>query len=261
MDRALSDYTQGRNRSTRRSPAVDAPDPEATAALLQQACRPAVLGPAAARALAALAREHRVMGGTRLFGDHEHIDALWLMAKGCVTVGNLDAGRHWRPTRAVQGGEWLDAASAWLEVPLAEQAIAETDAVLYAFPLGEVEDLCAAHPALARVLLTLLAQRVRHLTENTHGLLSKDVLARCADWLVSALDASGDGATVMLNQRKRSIASQIGATPETFSRTLRQLREMGTIDVEGYRIRVRDAQALRRLAVEGAAARVVPPAA
>jgi CRP-like cAMP-binding protein len=88
--------------------------------------------------------------------------------------------------------------------------------------------------------------RVRQLTENTHGLLSKDVLARCAEWLLSSMDAAAG--TVRMNQRKRSIASQLGATPETFSRTLRQLREKGTIEVDGYSIVVRDVQALRRMA-------------
>jgi CRP-like cAMP-binding protein len=95
-------------------------------------------------------------------------------------------------------------------------------------------------------LLALLAARVRELTENTHGLLSKDVLARCADWLLASMDRNGG--VVRISQRKRSIASQLGATPETFSRTLRRLREKGTIEVDGYSIIVRDVPALRRMA-------------
>jgi CRP-like cAMP-binding protein len=226
------------------------PPLEALATQLQAACRPAMLRTPAARALAALARERSVAAASSPFGPAARVDALWLVSQGCVTVGHLD-GRHWRATRTVHAGEWLDAASAWLDLPLAEQAVAETDSVLVGFPIAEVEVLCTAHPPLARVLLTLLAQRVRQLTESTHGLLSKDVLARCASWLVEAARIAGDGATVLLAQRKRSIASQIGATPETFSRTLRQLREMGAIDVEGYRIRVRDGEALERLAGVG----------
>jgi len=224
---------------------------EALAGLLRSACRPAPLSACAARALAALGRERQVNAGSHVFEPGAGVDALWLVTRGCVTVGRLDAGRHWRPTRAVQGGEWLDAASAWLDLPLAEQAVADADSTLIAFPIGGVEALCAAHPSLARALLTLLAGRVRQLTENTHGLLSKDVLARCAGWLVEAARVADDGATVLLAQRKCSIASQIGATPETFSRTLRQLREMGAIDVEGYRIRVRDGDTLQRLATLG----------
>lgn len=233
--------------------ALRTPSLEALASQLQAACRPAMLQAPAACALAALGGERRVIAGSSPFGPAARVDRLWLVSRGCVTTGHLDGGRHWRATRTVQAGEWLDVASAWLDLPLAEQAIAETDSVLIGFPIAEVEHLCSTHPSLARVLLMLLAQRVRQLTESTHGLLSKDVLARCASWLVEAARITDDGTTVLLAQRKRSIASQIGATAETFSRTLRQLREMGVIDVEGYRIRVRDGAALERLAGMGPA--------
>ena len=58
-----------------------------------------------------------------------------------------------------------------------------------------------------------------------------------------------------LAQAKRTVASQIGATPETFSRLLRQLREIGAIEVRGHRIDVLDTQALVRLAGVEAARR------
>jgi CRP-like cAMP-binding protein len=225
---------------------------EALATLLQAACRPATLDDGTARRLAELGREHRIHAGSTLFEHATRANSLWLVNQGCVTVGrHEEAGRPWRATRTVHGGDWLDAASAWLELPAAERAVAETDSVLVEFPLVHVEGLCSAHPPLSRALLALLAKRVLQLTESTYGLLSKDVLARCAGWLLDTARVTGDGATVMLAQRKRSIASQLGATPETFSRTLRQLREMGAIDVEGYRIRVRDGAALRRLAGGG----------
>ncbi len=227
-----------------RPPAIDA-----LATLLQAACRPAVVDDCAARRLAELGREHRVHAGSTLFEHATRANALWLLTRGCVTVGHRqEAGRPWRATRTVHGGEWLDAASAWLELPAPERAVAETDSALVEFPIADVERLCASHPPVSRALLALLAKRVLQLTEITYGLLSKDVMARCASWLLDAAGVSGDGATVLLAQRKRSIASQIGATPETFSRTLRLLREMGAIDVEGYLIRVRDGAALRRLA-------------
>lgn len=150
------------------------------ATLLQAACRPAALRAPAARALAALGRPHQLDGGAHLFDPGAHIDALWLVARGCIAVGHVDAAGHWRPVRTVQSGEWLDAASAWLDLPLAEQAVAEADSTLVAFAAAEVEGLCAPHPSIARVLITLLARRVRQLTENAHGLRSKDVLARVA---------------------------------------------------------------------------------
>jgi CRP-like cAMP-binding protein len=160
--------------------------------------------------------------------------------------------QHWYPTRNVRGGEWIDAWTAWSGAPLVEGGIAESDCLVWELPLVDVDHVAGQHPGTLRALLALTATRVRRLTEEKHGLLSQDVLARCAQWLLDALPDSADGSTVVLSQRKRSIAAQIGATPETFSRMLRQLRERKAIDVEGYRIRVADPETLRKLAADGA---------
>jgi CRP-like cAMP-binding protein len=219
------------------------------AALLQIACGgPSVLAEGPARSLASISQLRKAKAGQMPLSDSDRAEALWLVAGGRVSAGNHDEAHQWRPTRSVQEGEWLDLASAWQHAALDEQCMAETDCILYGFPIDSVKSLCTREPDLAQVFLGLLARRVGQLTESTHGLLSKDVLARCASWLLDALEASGDGRSLLLTQRKRFIASQIGATPETFSRTLRQLREMGAIDVSGYCIEVRDAGKLQRLA-------------
>jgi CRP-like cAMP-binding protein len=214
--------------------------------LLERAFAVAALAPGAVDALAAVAREHRVRPDVAVFTRRDAASGLWLVVRGRVTVGGWEAGDHWRQTHAVQDGDWLDAFSAWLGGTFQEDAVAETDTSLLEFPVAAVRRVCAAHPSLARGFLGLLSLRIRQLTENTHGLLSKDVMARCADWLLASMDASGG--PVRMNQRKRAIASQLGATPETFSRTLRQLREKGAIEVNGYSIVVRDTDVLRRLA-------------
>jgi CRP-like cAMP-binding protein len=247
MDTALTALHAARTAPLGRAPkAVEPVDGAARLALLQRAFVSAPLTPAAADAMAGLAQEHRVRAGDTVLSRSEMARGLWLVASGRVTVGGWEADRQWRQTHSVVDGEWLDAASAWLGDTFQEDAIAETDTVLLQFPLPAVKRACNSHASLSRALLALLALRVRQLTENTHGLLSKDVLARCADWLLSSMDANAG--TVRLTQRKRSIASQLGATPETFSRTLRQLREKGTIEVDGYSIVVRDVPALRRMA-------------
>jgi CRP-like cAMP-binding protein len=151
--------------------------------------------------------------------------------------------------RSFQHGQWLDVANAWLGLAVVERCVADVDSTLYAFPIAEVEALCRRRPSVARVLLSLLARHVRESTQNAQQLLTKDALARCATWLLDALPATADGTTVVLAQRKSTVASQIGTSPETFSRTLRRLREMGAIDVKGARIFVRDATTLHRLAM------------
>ena len=63
----------------------------------------------------------------------------------------------------------------------------------------------------------------------------------------SQRDASPQPA-VTLQQRKRSIAAQLGIAPETFSRVLRQLRERGLIAGRGRQLRLLNVNGLRSLA-------------
>jgi CRP-like cAMP-binding protein len=220
-------------------------------ALLLKTMHPVRPSPIALEALVQCGRRHRYERGDAVLVRGSPARALWLLERGAVSTGQHDALAHWRPTRSVRSGEWIDAWSAWAGASFPEAALAETDCVVWEFGLADVEQIGARHPDALRGMLALAAARVRRLVEEKQGLLSQDVLARCARWLVDALPDSSDGSTVVLSQRKRSIAAQIGATPETFSRTLRYLRERHAIDVDGYRIRVRDPEVLRQLAAEG----------
>lgn len=228
------------------APKPDFSDNDGLVGLLQQACLPTALPLADARALARIGQAHRVAAGNSLWHQAPDEPALWLVASGCVTAGGVDGKAP--PLRSLHRGQWLDAASAWLRQPVQERCVADIDSKLYAFPIDEVEALCQHQPTLARALLGLLASHVRGSMRAAHNLLTKDTLARSADWLLEALHEANDGATVVLAERKSVVASQIGTSPATFSRMLRRLREMGAIDVKGARIRVLDERALQRLA-------------
>ncbi len=217
--------------------------------VLLKAVQPARPPAAALQALARLGRRHHFARGSLVLRTGAPTRSLWLLERGSVSIGRHDAAGHWSPSSSVREAEWIDAWSAWLGTPLLEGALAESDCIVWEFGLADLESVCAAHPGALQALVVPAAARVRRLADDRLGLLSQDVLARCARWLLDALahDARG-GRTVVLAQRKRSVAAQLGATPETFSRTLRLLRERGVIDVAGYHIRVCDLDALHGLA-------------
>ena len=79
-----------------------------------------------------------------------------------------------------------------------------------------------------------------------------DAEARCARWLLDhagPVDQAQQGVmSVLLNQRKRMIAAELGIAPETFSRVLRHLRERSLISGSGRNLTVLDPLGLRTLA-------------
>ena len=81
--------------------------------------------------------------------------------------------------------------------------------------------------------------------------LAKDAEARCAEWLLRHAEPARDAPEtlmVMLNQRKRLIAAQLGIAPETLSRVLRHLRERSLISGSGRVFSGVDLNGLRALA-------------
>ena len=224
------------------------PELDDLCASLQHAFRPARLSVPAVLALAHFGRAHRLSAKTPVLHRGADANALWLLSRGEVSVGNYDPSGQWWQTRAVEAGEWIDVASAWLGGPYLESAIAETTVTVHELSVTGVEAACRDHPEIARQLLACVSARVRRATQDAHDLLVKDVTARMAGWLLAMLPSDGGESQVVLRQPKRSLASQLGTSPETLSRTLKRLRETGLIDIHGRRIRVHDVQGLRKLA-------------
>jgi len=223
--------------------------------LLRRAFRPAALETADALELAQVAVRYRFPAKAAVLRRESRSDALWLVGKGSVSVGNRDAQGGWRQARAVGGGEWLDVASAWLGETNFEAAIASTDVVAYEFPLDAIQVICSMRPNVATLLISAIAQRLKRATQAAQELAVKDVPGRLAGWLLDAaeFDLNGVGRLVM-NQSKRTLASELGSSPETFSRTLARFRTLGFIAVRGYKIDVLDSEGLRKMA-----GRAAPP--
>jgi CRP-like cAMP-binding protein len=227
--------------------------PDARTALLQAALGPMRVPREAAQAMVSLLTEHVFRAGEVLTDRNQAADRLWLLVSGQVALGLMERGRLAHQTRLVEPGGWIDATSAWLGGPYLEDACAQHEVLAWSFPIDAVRVCGTAHPVLLDALARVQAQRIRELTEGHLGLLLNDAQTRCANWLLRhlQLQPSGDGrsqALVTLRERKRAIASQLGVTPETFSRILRQFQDRQIIEVTGYTVRILDMEALRRTA-------------
>lgn len=215
--------------------------------------RRALLPVQAIKELAELARHRRCQAGDVLARRGQVAGACWLLGSGSVALGVLGAQGVLAHVRTMQRQGWLDLSSVLLDDTHVEDVVCETTAELWQLPAAPLRACCARHPALMSALALSLAKGVQQLTLEARVLMTKDVQARCATWLLEHAQPNMpvDGtptAGVALNQRKRSVALQLGTTPETFSRVLSQLRSKGLIEVQGYRITLLDLAALRKVA-------------
>ena len=93
---------------------------------------------------------------------------------------------------------------------------------------------------MSRVLAGHFRMSVRHLID----LKTRTAAQRLAAFLLRLVDGCGSG-SVELPVPKRSLASRVGMTAETFSRTLQTLAEHGLV-VRGTRVILRDRAAIDR---------------
>ncbi|MEW6440179.1 MAG: Crp/Fnr family transcriptional regulator [bacterium] len=122
------------------------------------------------------------------------------------------------------------------------------DCRLLYFPRNRFLDLASRKPQILLNMLATLSLRLRRFTQKIESLSLKEVAARLAGVLLELpADANAPGA-VRLPATKSHLASEIGTTPETLSRTFQKMSRQGLIRVERNRIQLLDRQALASLA-------------
>jgi CRP-like cAMP-binding protein len=177
-------------------------------------------------------------------------DEVLHVESGRVALGLMDGTALVHQLGVIEGPFWLDVTAAVLGLPCVVDAVTETPVVLRRIPLGRFHASLNALPRPMQTVLHDMAQAHRQQTELAVSRLAKDAEARCAEWLLRHAQPSGEpGAlAVMLHQRKRLIAAQLGIAPETLSRVLRHLRERSLISGSGRVVNLVNPSGLRSLA-------------
>jgi CRP-like cAMP-binding protein len=175
--------------------------------------------------------------------------ALHLLS-GRVAFGVIENGVMAHQLGVVEGPFWLEAAAVMLGLTHAVDALAESPVTLQSMPLGQFKSQLKNLPEPVHTLMLDLAKSQRQQMEVAVSRLAKDADARFAEWLLRhAEPADSEGSlAVILRDRKRLIAAQLGIAPETFSRVLKHLRERKLISGGGRVLNLLDPMGLQSLA-------------
>jgi len=175
--------------------------------------------------------------------------ALHLLS-GRVAFGVIEEGILVHQLGVVDGPFWLEAAAALLGLPHVVDAMAESAVRVQNIPLSRFKSHLKNLPEPVHTLMLDLAKAQRQQIEVAVSRLAKDADARFAEWLLrhaEPADAQGSLA-VILKDRKRLIAAQLGIAPETFSRVLKHLRDRKLISGGGRVLNLLDLTGLQSLA-------------
>jgi len=175
--------------------------------------------------------------------------ALHLLS-GRVALGVIEGDVLVHQLGVVEGPFWLEAAAAMLGLPHAVDAMAESPVQVQSVPLAQFKSQLKNLPEPVHSLMLDLAKAQRQQIEVAVSRLAKDADARFAEWLLRHAEPSDEAGslTVVLHDRKRLIAAQLGIAPETFSRVLKHLRDRKLISGGGRVLNLLDLTGLQSLA-------------
>ncbi|MCZ4311835.1 Crp/Fnr family transcriptional regulator [Comamonadaceae bacterium G21597-S1] len=176
-------------------------------------------------------------------------DGVVFVETGRVELGLMDGEGLTHLLGTAEGPFWLEASAAILGRPSLVDVVTETRVKMRRLALPSFRRWLESLPASAQTLLRDIAMAHWQQSELAVSRLAKDAEARCAEWLLRHAQTSAQGSVaVMLQQRKRLIAAQLGIAPETLSRVLRHLRERSLISGSGRVVNLVDPSGLRSLA-------------
>lgn len=206
------------------------------------------------RKFAAISRVKRFQKGSNLFLAGELYKGFFILLKGCVKVYDLT------PEGKEAVIHIVTPINIFADVPLFEgsdypvNAGAIDDSVVLFIPKEEFIALIKENYEIALKMLGGFAKRMRVLVKQIEDLSTKEVINRLAEYILREVRKANTSELpepfVKLTVPKSVIASYIGTTTETFSRTLHKLQKENVIRVKNKKIFVNDLTRLKELAGE-----------
>jgi len=158
---------------------------------------------------------------------------LWIIEEGRVKIAKLSPDGREHILLLVGSGESFNDIPALDGGPNAANATALSDVTAWRLPAEVLRAELHANPDLALAVISILAGRMRKLVQQIEDLALYSVTARLARFLLNQMEndsLSGPGIT------RATIAAHLATTPETISRALRTLEDIGAIRFDRHEI-------------------------
>ena len=196
--------------------------------------------------LLSILRIRKFKKGEILFEEGADAEGFYIVASGKVKVYKLSPDGRERILHVVQAGHSFAEAAIFDDGRY--PAFAETlqPATLLFFPKQEFLDLLHLHSQLAINMIAGLSHFLRQFAVQIEDLTFRDVPARLARYLLNIYDEKL--VLISLPVSKTQLASNLGTTSETLSRTFRKLSDDEIISVQGREIEILDTDRLCDLA-------------
>jgi CRP-like cAMP-binding protein len=184
--------------------------------------------------------------GTSVFNRGDAAVGLYILLEGQLKLGVTSPQGSEKIISIVSPGESFGEAILFLErqFPVYAQAILDSQVLLV--PKSLIFSMLDNDPMFARKMLAGLSIRMHQLVQDIEMLSLQSCTQRFIGYLLQISADAPDASNVTLPASKTTIASLLNLTPETLSRTLAKLQQMGLIEVNGKDVTITDVKKLRK---------------
>lgn len=186
--------------------------------------------------VAAIVQQQTLPRGTMIFSEGEPAHGFYLVAAGKIKVFKLSADGKERVLHIVPPGRSFAEAAIFDAGSYPAFAQAVTDTQLLVVPKQPFLELLRRHVQLSINIIAGLSRQLRQFTLQIEDLSFRDVPGRLARYLLDL--SQGQTWSLALPISKTQLASQLGTTAETLSRTLGKMAAEGIISVRGKEINI-----------------------
>lgn len=196
--------------------------------------------------VAKLVVQHHYPKGTIIYLAGDKVGHFMILEAGQVKISQVAANGKEQLLKVLQPGDFDGEAALFNGDQRNVTATALVDSNVCQIEQGAFQKLLQKSPQLSVSLLATMSQQINSLQEEKTLSSTADMAGKLAKYLVET-GAALDENPFKLPLKKKDIATYLGMTPETISRTFKQLTSKGLIEAKGSQVKIIDEDGLDML--------------
>jgi CRP/FNR family transcriptional regulator len=203
------------------------------------------LEPAQMDEIMSLIRSLKFKRGENLYSPGDPANTLYIVSEGKIKIYILSESGKEQLIRFLRPGDFTGELALFSDTVHEAYAEAIEDTSVCTITRSEFNELLLKYPSISLKVLSEFSHRLEQSEKQTTRFATERVETRIALFLIECLDRDSKSQIVELPMSKRDLASYLGTTPESISRKLTEIEEVGLIEqISNKKIKILDLDGL-----------------
>ena len=203
------------------------------------------LEPAQMAEIMSLIRSLTFKRGENLYSPGDPANTLYIVSEGKIKIYRLSESGKEQLIRFLRPGDFTGELALFSDSVHEAYAEAIEDTSVCTITRSEFNELLLKYPSISLKVLSEFSHRLEQSEKQTTRFATERVETRIALFLIECLEKDNKSQIVELPMSKKDLASYLGTTPESISRKLTEIEEVGLIEqISNKRIKILDLDGL-----------------